>query len=120
MEEGSSRFLSGSNKDATVQGKYITSEEVNAAISIADDGRTCIFCDSPFKNPPEYIVLDMLTFKVHIVGGDFGPEGVCLQYPLEYDKMSIWKNEKVTYFAHVDEDGADNMYEVDVAFVNEK
>ncbi len=113
-----SRFLPPSSKNTKTKATTIKSEDINAAISMTDDGSTCIFCDYNFTEPPEFILLDMYSATIHIVGGDFGIPGVHLQYPLEYDKIEVWKDKKTTYFSHVGENKAENMYELEIVFAN--
>ena len=119
MNDQISSFLTSKEKSAkTVKKTTLTSEDVNAAIALADDGNTIIFCDYPFKEPPQVIVLDLYNKQAHVAGGDFGTPGVCLHYPLEYDKINIWKSKEMTYFAYVDEKGAEDVFEVPIFFVN--
>jgi len=92
-------------------------EEVNIAIAETEDDRTCIYCDYPLQEIPDLVGFDEATSNVYLVGGDFGTEGLRLQYPLDYDKINIWKREAMTYFALVTEDGVSEVYELDVVFI---
>lgn len=96
----------------------VNPEEVNIAIAETEDDRTCIYCDYPLQVIPDLVGFDEATSNVYLVGGDFGTEGLCLQYPLDYDKIDIWKREGVTYFALVSEDGVSEVYELDIIFTS--
>ena len=91
-------------------------EEVNIAIAETEDDRTCIYCDYPLQVIPDLVGFDESTANIYLVGGDFGTEGLRLQYPLDYAKIDIWKREKMTYFALVSEDGVSEVYELNVVF----
>ncbi|MBL1147322.1 MAG: hypothetical protein HND56_09280 [Pseudomonadota bacterium] len=96
----------------------VKAEDLNIAIAETEDGRTCIYCDYPLEHLPSVVVLDNNTAAIHLIGGDFGTEGFRLQYPLDYDKINIWKREGMTYFAVVSKDGISDIYEIDVIFVD--
>lgn len=96
----------------------VKAEDMNLAIAETEDGRTCIYCDYPLAHLPNVIVLDNNTACIHLIGGDFGTEGFRLQYPLDYDKINIWKREGMTYFAVVSKEGISDIYEIDVMFVD--
>ena len=91
-------------------------EEINIAIAETEDDRTCIYCDYPLQALPDLVGFDEATSNIYLVGGDFGTEGLRLQYPLDYDKIDIWKREGMTYFAVVSEDGVSEVYELNIIF----
>lgn len=96
----------------------VNPENLNVAISETDDGKTCLYCDYPFEKVPDLAVVNEQTSNVFLMGGDFGKQGARLQYPIERDKIDIWKREEMTYFAVIDAEGAQDLYEISVAFIN--
>ena len=114
-----SRFTDiGQYRAASFTPCKVKAKDVNLAIAETEDGRTCLYCDYPLEEVPSLIVLNERSASIYLFGGDFGTEGMRLQYPLEYDKIDIWKREGVTYFALVDGDEPADVYEIDVSFVD--
>ncbi|TVQ84137.1 MAG: hypothetical protein EA357_03495 [Micavibrio sp.] len=96
----------------------VKAKDINLAISETHDGRTCLYCDYPLEEVPSLVVLNQRSASIYLFGGDFGTEGMRLQYPLEYDKIEIWKREGVTYFALIGADVTTDVFEIDVHFVD--
>ena len=117
VESGFQKSASEGKKKQRAK-SLVKPEKLNVAISETEDGRTCVYCDYPFENVPDLIIVNESASSVYFAGGDCGKEGVRLQYPLEYDKLMIWKREEMTYFAVLNAEGAQAIYEVPVAFMN--
>lgn len=117
VESGFQKPASDGKKKLSTK-SLVDPEKLNVAISETEDGRTCVYCDYPFENVPDLIIVNEGASSVYFAGGDCGKEGVRLQYPIEYDKLTIWKREKGTYFAVLNAEGAQDIYEIPIAFMN--
>lgn len=92
---------------------------MNIAVAKTDDGKSCLLCDRELPVVPIKIGLHLEDGTARLIYDDDDIYGKNLSYPLQYDIVQLWHQQKTVYFAYIIDGEVSNILELPIVFIEE-
>ena len=91
---------------------------INIAVARTDDGKTCLLSDRELPVEPIRIGLFLGDSTARLIYDDDDIYGKNLSYPLQYDIVQLWLQQKAVYFAYILDGEVTNILELPIEFID--